>query len=79
MASKNGFAPELVELTIDEGDSDPEELKLVLKPGKTIKARLRDQNGDPVDRSDHVGIEPLVTVVSKLRFKSKKRPALVRR
>ena len=55
------------------------ELKLVLKPGKTIKARLRDQNGDPVDRSDHVGIEPLVTVVSKLRFKSKKRPALVRR
>ena len=48
VASKNGFAPELVELTIEEGDSDPEELKLVLKPGKTIKARLRDQNGDPV-------------------------------
>lgn len=48
VASKDGFAPELVELTVAEGDAAPDELNLVLKPGKKIKARLHDQNGDPV-------------------------------
>ena len=48
VATRSGFAPELIELNVTEEKADAADIRLRLQAGKTIKARLVDQRGLPV-------------------------------
>lgn len=43
-----GFAPELLERVVVEADMKP--IKITLKPGKTFRAKVVDENGNPVPK-----------------------------
>ena len=56
VATRSGFAPELIELNVTEKKADTADIRVMLKPGKTIRARLVDQHGLPV-KDAWVGIQ----------------------